>query len=140
MRQAEDGAYDAIFLDAFTIGGRIPFHLVTREFFALCREKLARGGVFVMNINSAHDGPMSPIFHSMYKTIDAVFPGSDAGVCRWGGSLAIRRRSRRTSSWWRSTAAKPCRPTSGGERAAAVRVGSYVGRRQVQRMVGRSGR
>ncbi len=53
VRGVAAGHYDCIILDAFTIGGRIPFHLVTREFFALCREKLAPGGVFVMNINSA---------------------------------------------------------------------------------------
>src|SRR5205085_4421486 len=29
--------YDCIVLDAFTIGGRIPFHLVTDSFFGLCR-------------------------------------------------------------------------------------------------------
>ncbi len=78
IRNAPDGHYDCILLDAFTIGGRIPFHLVTTEFFTLCREKLAPGGVFVMNINSAVRGEKSQIFQSMYKTIEAAFPGVDA--------------------------------------------------------------
>jgi spermidine synthase len=76
VRGAEAGVYDAIILDAFSIGGRIPFHLVTREFIELCREKLAPGGVFLMNTNSALVGPNSRIFRSMHNTIDAVFPGN----------------------------------------------------------------
>ncbi len=74
VREAESGAYDCIVLDAFSIGGRIPFHLVTREFLELCRDRLAPGGVFLMNINSAVQGPKSQIFQSMYKTVAAVFP------------------------------------------------------------------
>jgi spermidine synthase len=70
--------YDCIVLDAFTIGGRIPFHLVTEEFFQLCHDKLAPGGVLVMNINSAVEGPTSAIFHSVYRTLAAVFPSVDA--------------------------------------------------------------
>jgi spermidine synthase len=80
VRDAPDARYDAIILDAFTIGGRIPFHLVTTEFFKLCREKLTPGGVFLMNINSAPRGPNAQIFHSMYKTLNGVFPGVDAFV------------------------------------------------------------
>ena len=77
VRQAED-RYDCIVLDAFSIGGRIPFHLVTREFLSLCRDKLTEDGTFVMNINSAVDGPQSRIFHSMLRTIEAVFPNTYA--------------------------------------------------------------
>jgi spermidine synthase len=78
VRNSPDAHYDAIILDAFTIGGRIPFHLVTQEYFSLCREKLAPGGVFLMNINSAVRGENASIFRSMYKTLDSVFPGVDA--------------------------------------------------------------
>jgi spermidine synthase len=74
VRNSPDGHYDAIFLDAFTIGGRIPFHLVTREFFQLCRQKLAPGGVFVMNVNSAVRGDNAKIFESMYTTLGEAFP------------------------------------------------------------------
>jgi spermidine synthase len=68
--------YDCIILDAFTIGGRIPFHLVTREFFELCRDRMTDGGVFIMNINSALDGRLSRIFASVHGTIEAVFPNT----------------------------------------------------------------
>jgi spermidine synthase len=71
-----DEAYDCVVLDAFTIGGRIPFHLVTKEFLELCRQRMTDGGVFIMNINSAIEGPNSRIFHSMQATIEAVFPTS----------------------------------------------------------------
>jgi spermidine synthase len=76
VRAAESGAYDAIILDAFSIGGRIPFHLVTREFIELCRDRLADGGVLVMNINSALTGRNAQIFRSMYKTVAAAFDGN----------------------------------------------------------------
>lgn len=66
--------YDSIILDAFTIGGRIPFHLVTQEFFTLCRDRLSEEGVFVMNINSALEGPDAGIFRSTYRTLKEVFP------------------------------------------------------------------
>jgi spermidine synthase len=74
IRGAPDAHYDAVILDAFTVGGRIPFHLVTREFFTLCRDKMTSHGAFVMNVNSAVRGPRSNIFRSLYKTLSAVFP------------------------------------------------------------------
>ncbi len=69
-----ESKYDCMILDAFSAGGRIPFHLVAREFLELCRDKLTADGVFIMNINSAIVGPSACIFHSMYRTIDSVFP------------------------------------------------------------------
>jgi spermidine synthase len=65
--------YDCIVLDAFTIGGRIPFHLVTREFLELCRDRLAPDGIFLMNMGSALNGPRGRIFRSMHRTADSVF-------------------------------------------------------------------
>jgi spermidine synthase len=65
--------YDCIVLDAFTVGGRIPFHLATREFFSLCRTRMKDNAVFVMNINSAIEGPNAGIFGSMYRTLESVF-------------------------------------------------------------------
>ena len=85
LRKAEL-QYDCIILDAFTTGGRIPFHLVTREFLELCRDKMTADGVFVMNINSALNGPSGNIFQSMYRTLDSVFPNTY--VFRIGRDLA----------------------------------------------------
>lgn len=66
--------YDCLLLDAFSIGGRIPFHLVTREAFQLCRDRLRPGGVLVMNLISALDGPRAEIYHSIHRTVASVFP------------------------------------------------------------------
>jgi spermidine synthase len=68
-----DKKYDCIVLDAFTIGGRIPFHLVTRECLELCRQHLTPNGVFVMNFGSTREGPRSGIYRSMLPTAAAVF-------------------------------------------------------------------
>jgi spermidine synthase len=133
VRDAEDGHYDAIILDAFTIGGRIPFHLVTREFFSLCRAKLAPGGVLVMNINSSLRGPSSAIYQSMFKTIDEAFPHVHAFAVGSRGMLvkdstnvmlvAVNADEELTREDWAA-------------RAAAYESSSYVDRRQVETMVG----
>ncbi len=46
--------YDAIFVDAYR-QPYIPFYLATREFFALCRERLRPGGVVVVNVGEPRD-------------------------------------------------------------------------------------
>jgi spermidine synthase len=71
QRSAE--LYDVIVLDAFTIGGRIPFHLTTQEYFGECRQRLSPKGVFVMNVNSSVDGTRSEIFKSLHRTLKTVF-------------------------------------------------------------------
>ncbi len=43
------GNYDAIIVDAYR-QPYIPFHLSTREFFSLARERLAPGGVVIVNV------------------------------------------------------------------------------------------
>ncbi|MDO9354869.1 MAG: fused MFS/spermidine synthase, partial [Solirubrobacteraceae bacterium] len=48
LRHSE-GGYDAIIVDAYR-QPYIPFHLSTREFFELVREKLAPGGVVLINV------------------------------------------------------------------------------------------
>lgn len=48
LRRSEPG-YDAILVDAYR-QPYIPFHLSTREFFRLARERLAPGGVVIVNV------------------------------------------------------------------------------------------
>ena len=74
---------DVLVLDAFTIGGRIPFHLATREAFTLMRDRLAPGGVFVMNTNSALEGENAEIFRSIAATLREVFPSVQAFAHEW---------------------------------------------------------
>jgi spermidine synthase len=53
LRQRPDARYDAIFVDAYR-QPYIPFYLTTAEFFRLCRERLAPGGVVVINVGHPH--------------------------------------------------------------------------------------
>lgn len=63
---------DIILTDAYLID-TIPFHLATREFFALARSRLAPGGVVASNVIGALDGPNSRLFRAIYKTFREVF-------------------------------------------------------------------
>ncbi len=74
-RQGEP--YDAIVLDAFTIGGRIPFHLTTREYFREIRDRLAPGGVLVMNVISGLEGKKGAMFRAVHRTMAEAFGDPD---------------------------------------------------------------
>ena len=63
--------YDLILLDAYR-GGYVPFHLLTREFYALVKERLTPGGAAAFNV---HDG--SKLYASTVKTLGDVFPALD---------------------------------------------------------------
>ena len=65
--------YDLVVLDAFTIGGQIPVHLTTREFFDEIKQTLSPGGVLLANINGTMRGRRSRIMRSEYKTLATVF-------------------------------------------------------------------
>jgi spermidine synthase len=65
--------YDVILLDAY-FKDSIPFHLTTKEFFALASQKLASNGVVVMNIIGAVTGPSGKITRSVAKTLRGSFP------------------------------------------------------------------
>ena len=60
--------YDLILVDAFH-GGYVPFHLLTKEFYALVKQRLAPGGAAAFNV---HDG--TKLYVSTIKTLDEVFP------------------------------------------------------------------
>jgi spermidine synthase len=57
--------------DAFT-DIAVPAHLVTREFFALVRDRLAPDGVFVMNVIDFEDRLHA--LASLTATLESVFP------------------------------------------------------------------
>ena len=65
--------YDLVVLDAYTIGGQVPFHLTTQEFMRELKSILKPGGVILANINSALEGPRSRVLRAEYKTIASVF-------------------------------------------------------------------
>jgi spermidine synthase len=77
------GPYDLILLDAYR-GGFVPFHLLTREFYELVKQRLTPGGVVAANV---HDG--TKLYHSTVKTIGEVFPGLDLYPSGEGEVIAI---------------------------------------------------
>jgi spermidine synthase len=66
-----DARYDAIFVDAYR-QPYIPFYLTTTEFFDLAREKLAPGGVLVVNVG--HPEESQELEKVLSATIGEVFP------------------------------------------------------------------
>jgi spermidine synthase len=59
--------YDLILVDAFH-GGYVPFHLLTREFYTLLKQRLAPGGAAAFNV---HDG--TKLYAATLATLRAVF-------------------------------------------------------------------
>jgi spermidine synthase len=60
--------YDLILVDAY-FGGYVPFHLLTREFYALLKQRLTPNGAAAFNV---HDG--TKLYASTLVTLAAVFP------------------------------------------------------------------
>ncbi len=92
LRQAPDGRYDLLILDAFS-SDAIPVHLLTREALALYLEKLAQDGVIALHISN-RNLELAPIVADLVAA---------AGVMAWRqehepprGELA---RYRSASSW-----------------------------------------
>jgi spermidine synthase len=61
--------YDLILVDAFH-GGYVPFHLLTKEFYALVRQHLSAGGAAAFNV---HEG--TKLYASTLLTLRSVFQG-----------------------------------------------------------------
>jgi len=70
--QRSDRKYDLIILDAFNRHS-VPFHLVTREFFELCRTKLNPGGYVAVNFIARSHGRANTALGSVFKTLGTVF-------------------------------------------------------------------
>ena len=64
-------SYDLVLLDAFRELG-VPFHLLTREFYALVNEHLAPGGAVASNVDAG-----TKLYLSTLATLNAVFPTVD---------------------------------------------------------------
>jgi spermidine synthase len=63
--------YDVILLDAFRELG-VPFHMLTKEFYALVKDHLADGGVVASNVAAN-----TRLFSATLTTLHAVFPTVD---------------------------------------------------------------
>jgi spermidine synthase len=66
-----DGGYDAIMVDAYR-QPYIPFYLATREFFELVRERLAPGGLAIVNVG--HPEGAEELERVLGRTMAAAFP------------------------------------------------------------------
>jgi hypothetical protein len=65
-----DSTYDVIVIDAYG-SGAIPFHLVTREAFALAKRRLAPGGVLALNVEAI--GWHHPLVEALGATLRQSF-------------------------------------------------------------------
>ncbi len=65
------GGYDAIMVDAYR-QPYIPFYLTTREFFELARERLAPGGLVIVNVG--HPEGSDELERVLGRTMAAAFP------------------------------------------------------------------
>jgi spermidine synthase len=65
------GGYDAIMVDAYR-QPYIPFYLATREFFELARERLAPGGIVIVNVGHPEGG--QELERVLGRTMAAAFP------------------------------------------------------------------
>jgi spermidine synthase len=70
LRRSE-GGYDAILVDAYR-QPYIPFYLATREFFELARDRLAPGGVVI--VNAGHPEGNDDLETVLGSTLAEVFP------------------------------------------------------------------
>lgn len=75
--------YDLILLDAYR-GGYVPFHLLTREFYALVKQRLAPGGAAAFNV---HD--TSKLYASTVRTLGEIFAGLDLYPTGVGEVIAV---------------------------------------------------
>jgi spermidine synthase len=66
-----DGGYDAIMVDAYR-QPYIPFYLATREFFELASERLAPGGIAIVNVGHPEGG--EELERVLGRTMAAAFP------------------------------------------------------------------
>jgi spermidine synthase len=63
--------YDIILVDVFR-QPYIPFHMATREFFELCRSRLAPGGLLAMNVGARDEA--EALLQGFSATLKAAFP------------------------------------------------------------------
>ena len=75
--------YDLILVDAFR-GGFVPFHLLTREFYASLKEHLTPGGAVTFNI---HDG--TKLYFSTLRTLGSVFASTHIYPSGQGESITV---------------------------------------------------
>ncbi|HET6476970.1 MAG TPA: fused MFS/spermidine synthase [Thermoleophilia bacterium] len=69
--ESTDARYDLILIDAYR-QPYVPFYLATREFFRLCRERLAPGGIVALNVSTVPGD--NRLAEGVAGTLRAEFP------------------------------------------------------------------
>ncbi len=64
---------DVLIVDAYFADG-VPFHLLTKEFFTLARDRLSPGGVLAANFVGDFTGKGNGLFWAAIRTLSEVFP------------------------------------------------------------------
>jgi spermidine synthase len=82
--------YDVILLDAFH-GPSVPFHLLTKEFYALVAQRLNEGGVVLQN-----QDPDNALFDSVVKTMATALPNMDVYLADGNAVIAAYQGPRKT--------------------------------------------
>lgn len=73
-RTAAAGAYDRVYLDVYTGGEALPYHLTTREAYEELRRLLRPGGWLALNVIARTTGGEARRFWSLVRTLAEVFP------------------------------------------------------------------
>jgi len=111
--------YDVISVDAYR-QPYIPFYLATREFFELCRERLAPGGVLI--VNAGHPEGQDDLEKVLSATIGTEFPNVVRDPIEDTNTLIVASEAPLSAARLRGAAVPPgLRPTAD---AAARRVGA----------------
>jgi spermidine synthase len=85
-----DTKYDVIVVDAFANELYIPFHLATREFFEICRDHLAPGGILAMNCYA--EGQDAPNLLAIENTLALTFGNAVRVTQYWGSNFLLMAR------------------------------------------------
>ena len=72
LRDAPDGGYGLIVLDAFS-SDAIPMHLLTREALRLYRDKLADGGLIAFHISNRYLD-LAPVLGALARDAGLIEP------------------------------------------------------------------
>ena len=83
-RQREQ--YDLVFVDVFNSHYAVPFQMGTREAAAALRRAVAPGGIMLMNVISAVEGPDGRLFQSIFNALAQSF--AEVQVYCAGGEAA----------------------------------------------------
>lgn len=68
-----DVKYDFVFGDAYDGVQWVPFHLSTREYYEVVRDRLTPDGIYMANLISALDPEEGRFFYATARTLEAVF-------------------------------------------------------------------